>query len=63
MRTRWVIVRSKALQTDQTQTQIEHVESVQTIPNKNREPWHTKQTCVFVGECLIGRASGIYCNC
>ncbi len=36
------------------QTQIEHVESDQTSPNKHRQPWLTKQTSVSVGECLPG---------
>ncbi len=26
---------------------------LQTIPNKDRETWHAKQTSVFVGECFV----------
>lgn len=34
------------------QTWTEHVQSDQTIQNKDRQPWHTKQTYVVCCVCL-----------
>ncbi len=62
MHTVGVIIRLKAWQTNQASSNTDKhrfnmsdlTKHLQTIPNKDRQPWHTKQTSVFVGECLLG---------
>ncbi len=49
-----VIIIQTSSNTDELRLKILNVtKHLQTIPNKRRRLWYTKQTSAFVGECLI----------